>query len=50
MRAPLAPPRLSEPRKVDAEAQAVDTSSATDREAARIFPPEQGHVLVIDQG
>jgi hypothetical protein len=27
MRAPLAPPRLSEPRNVDAEAQAVDTSS-----------------------
>ncbi|MNT12722.1 hypothetical protein D3C72_1476620 [compost metagenome] len=37
MRAPLAPPRLSEPRKVDAEAQAVDASSATVREAARIF-------------
>ena len=26
IRAPLAPPLLSEPRKVDAEAQAVDTS------------------------
>ncbi len=26
MRAPLAPPRLSEPRKVEAEAQAVETS------------------------
>ena len=29
MRAPLAPPRLSPPRKVEAEAQAVPTSSAT---------------------
>ena len=26
MRAPLAPPRLSEPRKVDADAQAVETN------------------------
>jgi len=34
MRAPLAPPRLSEPRKVEAEAQAVETSSATDRPEA----------------
>src|SRR5688572_23068938 len=31
MRAPLAPPRLSEPRKVEADAQAVDTSWETDR-------------------
>ena len=30
MRAPFAPPRLSEPRKVDADAQAVETSSETD--------------------
>ncbi len=37
MRAPLAPPRLSEPRKVDADAQAVDTSSDTDSPDARIF-------------
>ncbi len=37
MRAPLAPPRLSEPRKVEAEAQAVPTSSDTDRPVARIF-------------
>jgi hypothetical protein len=37
MRAPLAPPRLSEPRKVDAEAQAVATSSETVRPVARIF-------------
>src|ERR1700733_12944388 len=31
MRAPLAPPRLSEPRNVDADAQAVETSCDTDR-------------------
>src|SRR5512145_3290239 len=36
MRAPLAPPRLSEPRKVDADAQAVDTSCETDSPEARI--------------
>src|SRR5881397_2885805 len=30
MRAPFAPPRLSEPRKVDADAQAVETSCETD--------------------
>src|SRR5512146_602016 len=35
MRAPLAPPRLSEPRKVDADAQAVETSSETERPEAR---------------
>jgi hypothetical protein len=29
MRAPLAPPRLSDPRNVEAEAQAVDTSCET---------------------
>jgi hypothetical protein len=37
MRAPLAPPRLSDPRKVEAEAQAVDTSSETERPEARIL-------------
>ena len=37
MRAPLAPPRLSEPRKVEADAQAVDTRSETERPEARIF-------------
>ena len=37
MRAPFAPPRLSEPRKVDADAQAVETSSETDRPDARIL-------------
>ncbi|MNZ89796.1 hypothetical protein D3C78_1087320 [compost metagenome] len=30
-RPPLAPPRLSEPRKLDAAAHAVDTSCETDR-------------------
>ena len=37
MRAPFAPPRLSEPRNVDADAQAVETSWDTDRPEARIF-------------
>ncbi len=36
MRAPLAPPRLSLSRKVDAEAQAVATSSEIDGPDARI--------------
>jgi hypothetical protein len=34
---PLAPPRLSEPRKVEAEAQAVATSSLIDNPEARIL-------------
>ena len=38
MRAPFAPPRLSEPRKVDADAQAVETSSETDSPDARTLP------------
>ncbi|SQA02555.1 Uncharacterised protein [Serratia marcescens] len=38
MRAPLAPPRLSEPRKLEAEAQAVETSADTGRpEASTAF-------------
>ena len=37
MRAPLAPPRLSLSRKVDAEAQAVETSWETDSPDARIL-------------
>ena len=36
-RAPFAPPRLSEPRKVEADAQAAETSWETDRPEARIF-------------
>ena len=37
IRAPLAPPRLSELRNVEADAQAVETSSDTDRPEPRIF-------------
>jgi hypothetical protein len=37
IRAPFAPPRLSDPRKVDAEAQAVDTNCDTDSPASSIF-------------
>src|SRR5258706_14169040 len=36
MRAPLAPPRLSDPRNVEAEAQAVETSCDTDNFEAKI--------------
>ena len=36
MRAPLAPPRLSLSRKVDADAHAVETSWETDSPEARI--------------
>ena len=36
MRAPLAPPRLSLPRNVDADAHAVETSWETDSPEARI--------------
>jgi hypothetical protein len=36
MRAPFAPPRLSEPRNVDAEAHAVETSSPTVSPDARM--------------
>ena len=36
MRAPLAPPRLSLPRNVDADAHAAETSSETDRPESRI--------------
>ena len=49
MRAPFAPPRLSEPRKVDADAQAVETSSETDRPEARIFAFRGSDVLLPDQ-
>src|SRR5271157_4194898 len=37
IRAPFAPPRLSEPRNVDADAQAVETSSEIDRPEVRIL-------------
>ena len=38
MRAPFAPPRLSDPRKVDADAQAVETSSETERPEPSSLP------------
>ena len=38
MRAPLAPPRLSLPRKDEADAHAADTSWDTDRPEARTWP------------
>ena len=44
MRAPLAPPRLSEPRKVEAEAQAVETSSATVKPGAEDLGLQGGDV------
>src|SRR5436190_9506871 len=49
MRAPFAPPRLSEPRNVDADAHAVETSSETDSPDARVFTLEGRDVLCIDQ-
>ena len=49
MRAPLAPPRLSEPRKVDADAQAVETSCEIDRPDARILFLQRRDVFFIDQ-
>ena len=49
MRAPFAPPRLSEPRKVDADAQAVETSSETDRPEARILAFSAATSFVVDQ-
>ena len=49
MRAPFAPPRLSEPRKVEAEAHAVETSSETERPEARILLFERGDILRVDQ-
>ena len=49
MRAPFAPPRLSEPRNVDADAQAVETSSETDRPEARILPLSAAMSAVVDQ-
>ena len=49
MRAPLAPPRLSVPRNVDAEAHAVETSWETVRPEARIVVLERGDVVRADQ-
>ena len=49
MRAPLAPPRLSLPRKVDADAQAVVTNCEIDRPDARIFAFSAAMSCVVDQ-
>jgi len=49
MRPPLAPPRLSEPRKVEAEAHAVETNSATDKPEAKTLALRSGNVPGIDQ-
>ena len=49
MRAPFAPPRLSEPRNVDADAHAVETSCETDRPDARILPFSEAMSLRANQ-
>ena len=49
IRAPLAPPRLSVPRKDDADAQAVEASWETDSPDARILLLQAGDVLRVDQ-
>ncbi len=49
MRAPLAPPRLSEPRKLEAEAQAVETSADTGRPEASTAFFQRGDILLVDQ-
>ena len=49
MRAPLAPPRLSEPRKVDADAQAVETSWDDRQARGQHLALEGGDVLLVDQ-
>ena len=49
MRAPLAPPRLSEPRNVEADAQAVETSCGTVRPDARTFAFSAAMSLSLDQ-
>ena len=49
MRAPFAPPRLSDPRKVDAEAQAVETNCETVSPEARTFAFRARDILIINQ-
>ena len=49
MRAPLAPPRLSPPRKVEAEAHAVPTSSETVRPEASNLGLERGNICIVNQ-
>ena len=49
MRAPLAPPRLSEPRNVDADAQAVETSCGDRQAGGEDLRLERRDVLLVDQ-
>ena len=49
MRAPLAPPRLSEPRKVEAEAQAVETSCGHGEARRQHLRLQRLDVLRFDQ-
>ena len=49
MRAPLAPPRLSEPRKVDADAHAVETSCEIVRPGRKDLGLQSSGVLLGDQ-
>jgi hypothetical protein len=49
MRAPLAPPRLSLPRNVDAEAHAVETNCDVDSPEARILPLSRSDIPRSDQ-
>ncbi|MNC40187.1 hypothetical protein D3C75_888810 [compost metagenome] len=56
MRAPFAPPRLSPPRKVEAEAQPRETNSPADSPSATIFAlasamlAEDGIALAVGNG
>ncbi len=49
MRAPFAPPRLSEPRNVDADAHAVATSCAVPSPESRDARLQRSDVLIVDQ-
>ena len=49
MRAPFAPPRLSEPRNVDADAHAVETSCEIGQAGREDLRLQRGDVLVVDQ-
>ena len=49
MRAPFAPPRLSEPRNVDADAQAVDDQLGNGQAGREDFRLQRSNVLLADQ-
>ncbi len=49
MRAPLAPPRMSEPRNVEADAQAVETNWEMDSPEPRILSFESSDILLVNQ-